>query len=81
MDLTFTYIQKNKYNVRSSYDYLISMEHNVVSENTNFIWHKVAALKVSHFAWKMLRNRIHTSDNLSRREFPKNSVQLCVGRL
>ena len=34
----------------------------------NIVWNKEAPLKISFFAWRLLRNRISTTDNLTRRQ-------------
>jgi len=45
---------------------------------SDFIWHKDAPLKVSLFAWRLIRNRFSTKDNLFRRGIIPLESQLCV---
>jgi hypothetical protein len=47
-------------------------------EMTDLIWYKQVPLKVSVFAWRLLRNRLPTRDNLVRRHIIPHDAQLCV---
>jgi len=55
------------YSVKGTYTYLTTSD--VHSERGRFedVWQKQFSLKVSVFAWRLLRNRIPTKDNLFRR--------------
>jgi len=50
--------------------------HNAVM--TDLIWHKNVLLKVSLFAWRLLRNRLSTKDNLFKRHAISHASKLCV---
>jgi len=43
------------------------------------IWNKEVPLKISLFAWCLLRNRLPTTDNLIKRHILHPNAQLCVG--
>jgi len=63
----------------TAYDYLISTNGNVISDNSNNVWLKVVPLKISLFVWCMLLNRILTKDNLLKRGAINNNNCLCLG--
>jgi len=42
------------------------------------VWHKQVSLKVSIFAWRLLRNRLPTKDNLVRRQILHHDDTVCV---
>jgi hypothetical protein len=44
----------------------------------DLIWHKQAPLKVSIMAWRLLRNRLPTKENLVVRGIISHDNQLCV---
>ena len=52
------------YSVSSAYNKLSKMGINQYHNSHNFVWLKVNPLKVSIFAWKLLRNRVPTRNNL-----------------
>jgi len=63
-----------------SYTYLTTSD--VHSERGRFedVWQKQVPLKVSVFAWRLLRNRIPTKDNLFRRRIiPFDDTSCIVG--
>nr|ABN08507.1 Myb, DNA-binding [Medicago truncatula] len=43
------------------------------------IWHKPVPLKVSLFAWRLLRNRLSTKDNLVWRRVLQHDDNKCIG--
>jgi hypothetical protein len=45
---------------------------------TKFVWLKVVPLKVSIFAWRLLRNRVPTRDNLLQRRIIAGTDQECT---
>lgn len=55
---------RNIYSVRSVYQKLTSQEFLSFDGTSDFIWHKQVPLKVSIMAWRLLRNRLPTKDNL-----------------
>ncbi|GAU14474.1 hypothetical protein TSUD_250140 [Trifolium subterraneum] len=63
------------YSVRGAYDLLTSTGGQTEAATTNLIWH--VPLKVSVVAWRLLRNRLPTKDNLVRRHIIPN-VLICV---
>jgi hypothetical protein len=49
-----------------------------VDATSNLIWHKQVALKVFVLAWRLLRNRLPTKDNLVACNIINQDAQLCV---
>ncbi|GAU16203.1 hypothetical protein TSUD_298350 [Trifolium subterraneum] len=66
------------YSVRGAYDLLTSRGDQGVAATTDLIWHKQVPLKVSVAAWRLLRNRLPTKDNLVRRHIIPQGAHLCV---
>jgi hypothetical protein len=66
------------YSVRGTYTFLTSRHVSEVEALTNLLWHKQIPLKVSVLAWRLLRNRLPTRDNLVRRHIITPDSQLCV---
>ncbi|GAU27449.1 hypothetical protein TSUD_161350 [Trifolium subterraneum] len=52
------------YTVRSAYQLLTSHTVDTTDEATHLIWHSQVPLKVSVFAWRLLRDRLPTKANL-----------------
>jgi hypothetical protein len=48
-------------------------------DTSNLIWHKQVPLKVSVIAWRLLRNRFSTKDNLVRRHIIPPDASICTG--
>jgi len=46
--------------------------------STTLIWHKQVSLKVSIFAWRLLRDRLHSKSNLVARNIIPSNAQYCV---
>ena len=52
----------NKYNVTSAYNHLLSStNNNLAADHITEIWNKEVPLKVSLFAWRLMRNRLPTT--------------------
>ncbi|GAU39054.1 hypothetical protein TSUD_396590 [Trifolium subterraneum] len=66
------------YSVQGTYDLLTSMGGQAMAATTDLIWHKLVPLKVSVAAWRLLRNRLPTKDNLVRRHIISQGAHLCV---
>jgi hypothetical protein len=49
-----------------------------VAAHNDVIWNKIAPLKVSLFAWRLLNNRLPTKDNLIRRRMTHLDSILCT---
>lgn len=58
---------------------MLYVESSGRSDVTHFIWSKIVSLKVTIFAWWLLRNRIPTAYNLFIRGIIQDNVQMCVG--
>ncbi|MCH80856.1 70 kDa peptidyl-prolyl isomerase [Trifolium medium] len=66
------------YSMRDAYHLLTTMDPPCVDTTPDLIWHKHVPLKVSVLAWRLLRNRLPTKDNLVRRNIISHDSQLCV---
>lgn len=55
------------YSVHDVYDMLASKQHASVHSNMELIWHNQVPLKVSIFAWRLLRDILPTKSNLATR--------------
>jgi len=53
-------------------------DSNTVNAVSDMIWHIHVQLKVSIFAWRLLRNRLPTKANLVARGMMTHDAQLCV---
>jgi hypothetical protein len=73
------HVSKN-YDVSSAYNYLMSSDNTSPTDNNVSIWNKEVPLKVSLFAWCLMRNWSPTTVNLNRRHIIQPNVHLCVGR-
>ncbi|PNY13834.1 cysteine-rich receptor-like protein kinase [Trifolium pratense] len=51
----------------------------MMTAHKDVIWNKVAPLKVSLFAWRLLNNRLPSKDNLTRRGMHLEDSALCLG--
>jgi len=55
----------NSYKVTSAYNHLLTFtSNNLAVTHMTEIWNKEVPLKISIFAWRLLRNRLPTTDNL-----------------
>jgi len=70
--------QSGGYMVRSVYDLLTAQDHLLNQQNLEVIWHKHVSLKVSIFAWRLLRDRLPTRQNLANRGIISMELRLCI---
>jgi hypothetical protein len=54
------------------------MDSHGVKASSNLIWHKHVPLKVSVLAWRLLRNKLPTKDNLATRNIISHDSQVCM---
>lgn len=66
------------YTVRGSYHLLTTKDVPPRDSAASLIWHHQVPLKVSLFAWRLLRDRLPTKDNLVRRRVIDSEASLCV---
>ena len=66
------------YSVRGVYDMLTTQENPQVLQNNDLIWHKQVPLKVSIFAWRLIRDRLPTKTNLVLRGVLDTEACQCV---
>jgi hypothetical protein len=66
------------YSVRGAYQLLTSQQHIVLHVAVDLIWHKQVSLKVSIFAWRLLRDSLPTKANLVARGIISLDALLCV---
>jgi len=66
------------YSVRGVYDMLASQEHAQMQSDLDLIWHKQVPLKVSIFAWRLLRDRLPTKSNLATQGVISSDTRFCV---
>jgi hypothetical protein len=70
------------YSVSGAYHLLTHIVPLAVAAHNGVIWNKIAPLKVSLFAWRLLNNRLPTKDNLFRRGMTHlDSIQVVVESL
>jgi len=62
-----------------SYQFLTSSDKPVGRGAIHNVWHKSVPSKVSMFAWRLVRERISTKNNLARRCVLQPNDNLCVG--
>jgi len=61
------------------YYFLTVAEEPVDRSTIDNVWHQKVLLKVSLFAWRLLRNMIPTRDNLVRRRVIQAAANVCTG--
>jgi hypothetical protein len=66
------------YSVSSAYQLLTSQQTVTLDAAEDLIWHKHVPLKISIFAWRLLRDRLPTKDNLVSRGIIAPTAHLCV---
>jgi hypothetical protein len=66
------------YSVRGAYQMLTSQDSFTLGEAEDLVWHKQVPLKVSIFAWRLLRDRLPTKSNLVARDIISTEVHSCV---
>lgn len=78
MAMTHTFISKI-YSQLSLSLYFTASKHFPTEDSSDIIWHKAVPLKISLIVWRLLHNRVPTSDNLLQRGLLQNQRQLWVG--
>jgi hypothetical protein len=71
----------NGYSVKGTYNFLTTGDESIARGLFNDVWHKSVPLKVSIFAWRLLRNCLPTKDNLLSRGVLQHDDISCVGEL
>ncbi|XP_024632796.1 uncharacterized protein [Medicago truncatula] len=66
------------YSVRGAYHVLTSKDLPLVDSTAEMIWHRQVPLKVSVFAWRLLRDRFPTKFNLVNRSVISSEAAVCV---
>lgn len=66
------------YIVRGVYQMLMRQEMHNYDAVSEAVWHKNVPMKVSICAWRFLRNRLPTKDNLVRHDIIPFNSQFCV---
>ena len=66
------------FSVRSLYNFLTLQPPAEQPDDASSIWHKDVPLKVVLFAWRLIRDRLPTKDNLLRRGVIHFDSRLCV---
>ncbi|KAK2357456.1 hypothetical protein QL285_094722 [Trifolium repens] len=64
--------------VRDAYQILTSQDTVTLGAAENHIWHNQVPLKVSIFAWRLLRDRLPTKTNLVNRGILSPNLHFCV---
>ncbi|MCI01485.1 heat-shock protein, partial [Trifolium medium] len=68
------------YSVRGAYQMLTSQDSVTLDAVEDLVWHKQVPLKVSIFAWRLLRDRLPTKSNLVVRGIISPEAHFCVSR-
>ncbi|CAJ2636137.1 unnamed protein product [Trifolium pratense] len=66
------------YTVRGAYELLTTLDSVTMDDAEHLIWHSQVPLKVSIFAWRLLRDRLPTKSNLISRGILSSAAHLCV---
>jgi hypothetical protein len=67
------------YTIREAYRFLTNNGNSVDRSLVDDVWHRYIPSKVFLFVWRLLRNRLHTRDNLvQRRVLIVSRLGLCV---
>ncbi|KAK2402105.1 hypothetical protein QL285_051652 [Trifolium repens] len=66
------------YSVRGAYQLLTSQDPALLGTAEDLVWHRQVPLKVSIFAWRLLRDRLPTKSNLVARGIISPEAHLCV---
>jgi len=66
------------YAVRGAYDILTEGVNPLMDDALELAWHHQVPLKVSIFAWRLLRNRLPTKANLAARGVLMSEATLCA---
>jgi hypothetical protein len=67
-----------RYSVRDAYQILTSQDPVTLGAADDLLWHRQVPLKVSIFAWHLLRDRLPTKTNLVSRGILAPNLQDCV---
>ncbi|KAK2375121.1 hypothetical protein QL285_076032 [Trifolium repens] len=68
----------SSYSVRDAYQILTSQEAVTLGEAEGLLWHRLVPLKVSFFAWRLLRDRLPTKTNLVTRGILSPYLDMCA---
>ena len=68
----------NGHSVKGTYHFLTLVDAPPERGLFDDVWHKQVSSKVSIFAWRLLRNRLPTKDNLVRRQILHHDDTVCV---
>ncbi|XP_024630112.2 uncharacterized protein [Medicago truncatula] len=68
------------YAVRGAYDLLTEGANPLIEDALDLVWHHQVPLKVSIFAWRLLRDRLPTKANLAARGVLNSEATLCDTR-
>ncbi|CAJ2633140.1 unnamed protein product, partial [Trifolium pratense] len=66
------------YSVRGAYELLTTLDSVTIDDAEHLIWHSQVPLKVSIFAWRLLRDRLPTKSNLISRGILSSATHLCI---
>jgi len=66
------------YTVQGAYYILTSPTHHIGDDRGDLVWHKHIPLKVSILAWRFVRDRLPTKNNLLRRRILQQTAIQCV---
>jgi len=66
------------YTVRGAYYILTSQAQHIRDDRGELVWHKHVPLNVSILAWRLLRDRLLTRNNLLRRGIVQHTATQCV---
>ena len=69
----------NDFTVQSAYKVMVHRHHSTSTVSLKVLWHNDVPLKVVLFAWRLIRDRLPTKDNLFRRGVIASDARLCVG--
>jgi hypothetical protein len=66
------------YSVCCAYQLLTAQDSFTLGEAEDLVWHRQVPLKVSIFAWRLLRDRLPTKTNLVARDIISPEVHFCA---
>ncbi|GAU31093.1 hypothetical protein TSUD_322300 [Trifolium subterraneum] len=69
---------ETRYSVRGAYQLLTSHDSISTTASDGLIWHSQVPLKVSIFAWRLLRDMLPTKANLVTRDIISPEAHFCV---
>jgi hypothetical protein len=68
----------DEYSVRGAYDLLLTCDNSQMDKALELVWHKQVPLKVTVFAWRLIRDRLPTKANLAMRGVIAADDIVCV---